>query len=98
MGKIHILPKDAEGRQPCLPNASLPLDYMSDHYVVGILVREFDEATLILELQKWPIAKTEEGVEVSVEDAAQMEEIFRSLKGFGLDFEIADILQQVYQG
>jgi hypothetical protein len=43
MGKMHVLPRDAEGRQPCLPNEALPLYYMSDHSVVGILVREFDE-------------------------------------------------------
>jgi hypothetical protein len=71
---------------------------MSEHSVMGILVREFDETTLILEQQKWPTAKTEAGIEVYVEDAAQMEEIFRGLKEFGLDYEIADILQQVYQG
>lgn len=98
MGTIHILPKDGEGRQPCLPDDSLPLDYMSDHFVMGILVREFDEATLILEKRKWPLAKTEAGIEVFVENAAQMEEIFRGFKKFGLEFEIADILKQVYQG
>ena len=98
MGKIHVLPKDAEGRQPCLPNASLPLDYMSDHSVMGILVREFDEATLILEKKKWPLVRTEAGIEIFFENTAQMEEIFRGFKKFGLEFEIADILEQVYQG
>jgi hypothetical protein len=98
MGKIHILPKDAEGRQPCLPNEALPLYYMCDHSVMGILVREFDEATLILEKQRWPLARTDAGIEVFVENAAQMEEIVRGFKEFGLDFEIADILGQVYQG
>lgn len=98
MGTIHIIPKDAEGRQPCLPNEALPLYYMSDHSVMGILVREFDEATLILERQRWPLAKIDAGIEVFVENAAQMEEIFRGFKKFGLDFEIADILYQVYQG
>ncbi len=98
MGTIHIIPKDAEGRQPCLPNAALPLYYMSDHSVTGILVREFDEATLILERQRWPLAKIDAGIEVFVENAAQMKEIFQTFKKLGLDFEIADILGQVYQG
>jgi hypothetical protein len=98
MGIIHILPKDDEGSQPCLPNESMPLFYMSDHSVLGILIREFEEATLILEKQNWPLTRTETGTEVFVENAAQMEEIFRGFKKFGIDFEIADILDQVYQG
>jgi hypothetical protein len=71
---------------------------MSDHSVIGILVREFDEATLILEREPWPLAKTDAGIEVFVEDAAQMEEVFCGFEEFGLDFEIADIFGQVYQG
>jgi hypothetical protein len=98
MGKIHVLPIDAEGRQPCLPNEALPLYYMSEHSVIGVLVRDFDEATLILEREQWPLAKTDAGLEVFVEDAGQMEEVFRGFKEFGLDFEIGDILGQVYQG
>ncbi|MGD9031751.1 MAG: hypothetical protein PVJ69_00905 [Desulfobacteraceae bacterium] len=98
MGKIHVLPKDAESGQPCLPNELLPLYYMSDHSVMGILVREFKEATLILEKQKWPLTKTAASIEVFFDNAAHMEEIFRVFEKFGLDFEIADILDQVYQG
>lgn len=98
MGKIHVLPRDAEGRQPCLPSEALPLYYMSDHSVVGILVREFDEATLLLQRQRWSLARTDRGIEVFVEDAGQMEEIFLGFKTSGLDFEIADIFGQVYQG
>ena len=52
MGTIHILPKDGEGRQPCLLNDSLPLDYMSDHSVMGILVREFDEVVFSADLNQ----------------------------------------------
>lgn len=81
-----------------MPNEALPLYYMSDHSVMGILVREFDEATLILERQRWPLAKSYAGIEVFVENAAQMKEIFQTFKKLGLDFEIADILGQVYQG
>jgi len=98
MGKIHLLPKEAGGRQPCLPNEALPLYYMSDRSVVGILVREFDEAALLLERQRWPLAKTDTGIEVFFETATQMQEIFRGFKKSGLDFEVADILAQVYQG
>lgn len=98
MGKVHVLPKDTQGRQPSLPNEALPLYYMSDHSVLGILVREFDEATSILERGRWPLAKTEAGIEVFFENAAQMQEIFRGFKESGLDFEIANILGQVYQG
>jgi hypothetical protein len=98
MGKIHLLPQDAESGQPCLPNESLPLFYMSDHSAMGILVREFKEAVLILEKQKWPLTKTAAGIEVLIDNAAHMEEIFRVFEKSGLDFEIADILDQVYQG
>jgi hypothetical protein len=98
MGTIHVLPRNAESGQPCLPNASLPLYYMSDHSVMGILVREFQEATLILEKQKWPLIKTAAGIEVCIDSAAHMEEIFRVFAKSGLDFEIADILDHVYQG
>ena len=81
-----------------MPNESLPLYYMSDHSVMGILVREFEEAVLILEKQKWPLTRTAAGIEVLVDNAAHMEEIFRIFEKFGLDFEIADILDQAYQG
>ena len=98
MGKIHVLPKDAESGQPCLPNASLPPYYMSEYSVMGILVREFEEAVLILEKQKWPLTRTALGIEVLFDNASHMEEIFWVFEKFGLDFEIADILDQVYQG
>jgi hypothetical protein len=98
MGKIYVLPKDAKGRQPCMRNESLPHFYMSDHSVLGVLVREFREAILILEKQKWPLTRKKTGVEVFIRDASHMQDLFRVFKKFRLDFEIADVFDQVYQG
>jgi hypothetical protein len=60
MGKIYVLTKEAKRRQPCLRNESLPHFYMSDYSVLGILVREFEEA----------------GVEVFFDDATRMQDLF----------------------
>ncbi len=50
--------------------------------MLGILVREFKET----------------GVEVFIHDATHMQDLFRVFKKFRLDFEIADIFDQAYQG
>ena len=98
MGKIYVLPNNTQRRPPFLRNESLPHFYMSDHSVLGILVREIKEAIIILEKQKWPLTRKETGVEVSIRDATHMQDLFRVFKKFGLDFEIADIFDQAYQG
>jgi hypothetical protein len=59
MGKIYILPNNTQRRSPFLKNESLPHFYMSDHSVLGILVREIKKAIIILEKQKWPLTRTE---------------------------------------
>ena len=81
-----------------MKNESLPHFTMCDHSVLGILVRSFKEAILILEKRKWPLSKKEGWAEVLVRDALHMQDLFRIFKRSKLEFEIADIFDQAYQG
>lgn len=98
MGKIYVIPNETQRRRPFLRNEELPHFYMSDHSVLGILVREFGEALLILEKLKWPLTRKEAGAEVFIRDASHIQDLFQVFKKFRLDFQISDIFDQAYQG
>jgi hypothetical protein len=101
MGKLPILPKDMNhppGKPSYLANKSLPTDYMSDYSVLGLTVSRFQEATRILEKNNYSVTKRSAGIEVSIDNAAHIQKIIRTLGKHGLDWEIKDIVDQVYQG
>jgi len=106
MGTIPILVKnaassdpDGKGPRSCYRLARpLPVFYMSDYSVLGLLVDKLEKAVEVLE--KGPFGVTEEGgkVEVAIDDPAHVSQIVQILKDHGIQSEIADVVGGIYQG
>lgn len=101
MGTLRLLPKQVSrlgNINPYVTDRSLPAFYMSDYSVLGLLVSNHHEATRILEENGFSIIREPGSVKVVYDDPAHLQEMLRILTRHGIDVEIADIVDQVYQG
>jgi hypothetical protein len=76
----------------------LPAFYMEDFSVLGFRVNDCDRAVRILDRHAFTLKRTGEGVEVDVQPAARIQEVMQLLKENGLECEIADVAEGIYQG
>jgi hypothetical protein len=76
----------------------LPAFYMEDFSVLGFRVNDCDRAVRILDRHAFTLTRTEGSVEVDVQPAARIQEVMQLLKGNGLECEIADVAEGMYQG
>ena len=101
MGKLQILPKEADLADfdlPHLKSACLPICYMSDYSVLALLVDKFQETVRLLEEHRYFLSRSSPAIEVVIENAEHMRQMFRLLKTGGIDFTLSDIADQLYQG
>ena len=97
---MSVLPILQQGRSRavCMANDALPVFYMSDYSVLGLLVDNLDRAQQVLAGHKYAVADKSDHLEVSIDRADQMYEITYMLHQNGIDCGVADIIDQVYQG
>lgn len=97
MGVINILKHDGNA-SVCMSNDALPIFYMSDYTVLGLLVAELDRAHQVLTDHEFAVADKSDHLEVSIDAAGQIHEIASLLNQKGIDCGVSDIIDQVYQG
>ena len=97
MGVLPLLQKNSKQRT-CLANKRLPADYMSDYSVMGLLVKRLDDALRILKEKKFDVRKKADGFEILIDGASRMAEVINVLQKHDIDYALADIADQVYQG
>ena len=97
MGVLPILQKNSNQRA-CLGNKNLPANYMSDYSVMGLVVGRLDAALRVLKEKKYGVHKKSDGYEITIDSAGRMSEIVNLLHQNGIDYTLADIVDQVYQG
>ena len=97
MADLPMLAKNQKLRE-CLKNRNLPANYMSDFTVLGFIVDQLDAALRILEEHKFEVLGNRDGYQIKIEDAGRMSELAEVLSRGGIDFTLADIADQVYQG
>jgi len=97
MGALPILQKD-QNQRACPGNKNLPANYMSDYSVLGLVVGRLDAALGILKEKKFEVLQNSDGFEITIDGAGRMSEIVNLLHRNGIDFTLADIVDQVYQG
>ena len=95
-GKIPVLPKDEANIS--FRDDLLPTFYMSDYSVVGLLVGQFQKAVRILKDCGFSIKEDGQGLELTYDHVDHLKEVFLLLKVHGIEFELSDIVNQVYQG
>jgi len=97
MGVLPILQKNSNLRA-CLANKNLPANYMSDYSVLGLLVGRLDAALRILKEKKFEVQKKADGFEITIDGAGRIPEIISLLQQNSIEYAMADIVDQVYQG
>ncbi len=106
MGKLPILAKHAgngctgnrNSKGFCPVDRPLPVFYMVDYSVMGLLVDRFDEALRTLKEQGFSIEEGTSGIEVVIESPARVREVVRLLEERGIGCEMADVVGDMYQG
>ncbi len=97
MGALPVLQQGS--RAPfCLSDHSLPLFYMNDFSVLGLLVSDLDITYKLLVNQNLAIERKADHIAISIERPGQMSKIVNLLDRNGIHCEITDIADQIYQG
>jgi hypothetical protein len=97
MGVLPLLYKNSKQRT-CLGNQNLPANYMEDYSVMGLVVGRMEAVLGILKEKKFNVRKNADGFEIAFEGAGRITELVNLLKQNKIDFTMADIADQVYQG
>ncbi len=97
MGALPILQKNQKKRA-CLANKNLPADYMSDYSVLGLEVGRLDTALHVLKEKQFEVRKKTDNFEITIDSVARMSEVLNLLNQNGIDYTLADIVDQIYQG
>ena len=82
----------------CLKNRNLPANYMSDFTVLGFVVDRLEAALGILAQHNFEVLRNRDGFQINLEGVGRLPEIADVLYREGIDFALADIVDQVYQG
>lgn len=81
-----------------LPNSLLPTFYMEDYTVLGLRVGNIGEAVRLLKKNGISLFEKAGYIELSVEQKDQILNIIQLLRANDVSCDIADIVEQVYQG
>jgi hypothetical protein len=76
----------------------LPTFYMEDFSVLGFRVNDCGHAIRILDRHAFPLKRAGGSIEVEITRASQMHDLVQLLNGSGVECEIADIAEGIYQG
>ena len=97
MGALPILKKNQKQRA-CLANQNLPTNYMSDYSVLGLVVGRLDTALRVLKQKQFEVRKKTDSFEITIDSVGRMSEVLNLLDQNGIDYTLADIVDQIYQG
>lgn len=87
------------GRSPAATlHRQLPDFYMEDFSILGLQVSDCDHAVRILDQHQFPLKKWEQGIEVDIQGSLHVQDVISLLRSQGLECEIADVADGMYQG
>ena len=76
----------------------LPTFYMEDFSVLGLRVKDCSQAVRMLDRHAFSLKRADGNMMVKIETVSRMHEVMRLLNADGLECEIADIAEGMYQG
>lgn len=76
----------------------LPAFYMNDYSVMGLRVNDCAATFALLEAHRYPVLRRQGCRGVAIRTAADIRQIIGLLAENGLNGELADLVDQVYQG
>ena len=79
-------------------NKNLPANYMADYSVMALVVGRLDAALRVLKEKKFEVRPKADGFQIAIDSAGRISEIASLLQQNRIDYAMADIADQVYQG
>jgi hypothetical protein len=76
----------------------LPTFYMEDFSVIGLRVKDCDQAVRMLDRHAFSLKRVDGTMLVKIVTVSQMHDVVQLLNAEGLECEIADIAERMYQG
>jgi hypothetical protein len=76
----------------------LPIFYMSDYSVLGLLVDKLEETFRLIEEGGFSVTDEAGDLEVTIDHCEVLEQIVRLLRENGIQCEFADVVSGIYQG
>lgn len=76
----------------------LPDFYMEDFSVIGFRVNDCDHAVRVLDQHAFALRRSNGSITVEINRASQMHEAMKLLNDNGLQCELADVAEGIYQG
>ena len=76
----------------------LPEFYMEDFSILGLCVDSCDRAVALLKHHQFVVSQTNGSTVVAIDEPAQVAKVVGLLKENGLDCELSDVAQGMYQG
>ena len=76
----------------------LPTFYMADFSVLGFRVNDCERALRILDRHAFVIKRDQGSASVKIETVVRMQAVMQVLRDNGVDCEVADIAESMYQG
>lgn len=106
MTRIPIIPRnlDESGKDLglCRGNHALarplPIFYMSDYSVLGLLVDNYEETLRVLGDGRFAVIEEAGDLEVAIDHCGDLEQIVQLLRNNGIHCEFADVVSGIYQG
>ena len=100
MVRLPLISKEGpqHGRGRHTRRARLPVFYMNDFSRLGLRVHPCDAALSVLAANSYGVVQDEDGSHVALDRADQVQALVQLLNGHGIDCEIADVADQIYQG
>ncbi len=95
--KIALIPCDAESSGKYLDNIELPLNYMGDFTLMGLVVDNYQEALTLLISSGFQLDEQEGGSDICIDSPRHISEIKTFLTANNIRCDLSDIADTFYQ-
>ena len=97
MGYYPIVNKN-QTQMEGLHHKELPKTYMEDFSVLGFRVNDCERVLGILDKASFDLKRSHGGAYVKIENAAHVKDVVQLLHANGMNCEVTDVAQGMYQG
>lgn len=97
MGRMILIANDSEGREAFLRHTGLPDFYMEDFSILGLRVDRHPDAVALLRTAGYGFSPCAGAASVEFRSPAEVGDITSLLAENGIGFEMADLVDGVYQ-
>lgn len=97
MAKIALIPEGLDEKSEFLNNLGIPVNYMEDFSVLGIVVDRYQESVAVLKKSGFTIESLEPGSIISFDDSSVLARLLSLLRAKRIRCNYRDIADSFYQ-